>query len=87
MKALPDDGDSLYSEARNSVAAGAHTASVLTCRKLLMNVAVGLGADVGKGFMEYVEYLANKAICLAFRDWFVDSAARNWFRRLRLLVN
>src|SRR5438093_13345330 len=35
VKALPSDVDSLYREARNSVAAGAHTAAVLTCRKLL----------------------------------------------------
>src|SRR5437868_5440117 len=48
VKALPTDVDALYREARNSVAAGAHTAAVLTCRKLLLNIAVSQGAASGK---------------------------------------
>ncbi len=38
---LPEDIQVLYREARNCVSAGCQTAAVLTCRKLLMNVAVG----------------------------------------------
>src|SRR4051794_26073735 len=48
VRHLPGDVQALYREARNSAAAGSHTSAVLTCRKLLMNVAVGLGADPGK---------------------------------------
>jgi len=36
------------------------TSTVLTCRKLLMHIAVEKGAPEGKSFMEYVEYLSQK---------------------------
>jgi hypothetical protein len=36
------------------------TSVVLTCRKLLMHVAVEKGAQAGKTFLEYVDYLAQK---------------------------
>ena len=56
---LPPDIQALYQESRNAVAAGAHTASVLASRKLLMSVAVAQGAPAGQSFMSYVEYLSN----------------------------
>ena len=56
---LPSDINSLYSEARRASAASAHTAAVLVCRKLLMNIAVAQGAKIGGTFMSYVEYLSN----------------------------
>jgi hypothetical protein len=58
VKALPKDVEALYKEARNSVAVSAFTGSVLTCRKLLMNIAVAQGAVAGQSFLDYVEYLA-----------------------------
>ena len=58
VKALPKEVEALYREARNSVAASAHTGSVLLSRKLLMNVAVAQGAELGQSFLQYVEYLA-----------------------------
>jgi hypothetical protein len=36
------------------------TSAVLTCRKLLMHIAVEKGAPIGKSFLDYVEYLADK---------------------------
>ena len=57
---LPDDVKKLYREARNCVAIGSYTSAVLSCRKLLMHIAVAQQADVGKSFVEYVEYLAAK---------------------------
>jgi hypothetical protein len=57
---LPIDIEALYKEARKSTAASSFTASVLVCRKLLMNLAVSLGADPGKKFIEYVDFLAQK---------------------------
>ena len=50
---------SAYGEARDALAAGAPTASVLMSRKLLMNISVAQGADEGKIFAEYVDYLAT----------------------------
>jgi len=44
---LPDHIASLYREARYCVSVSAYTASVLACRKLLMNIAVAQGAQEG----------------------------------------
>lgn len=52
--------EDLYEEARNCMKVNAHTAAVMCCRKLLMNVAVSEGADTGKGFVYYVKYLAGE---------------------------
>jgi hypothetical protein len=56
---VPSDINALYSEARAAVAANAHTAAVLACRKLLMNVAVSQGASAGQTFVAYVDHLAS----------------------------
>lgn len=47
----------LYQEARNSLGAGAYTASVMICRKILMHVAVVSGASENLTFIEYVNFL------------------------------
>lgn len=57
---VPESLSILYEEARQSAAAGAYTASVLVCRKMLMNIAVTEEAEEGKTFLSYVEYLADK---------------------------
>ena len=56
---LPDEIGKLYNEARQCVSINSHTAAVLTCRKLLMNIAVSQGAEEGKSFISYVEYLSD----------------------------
>lgn len=57
---LPTDVASLFGEARSAVAAGAPTAAVLACRKILMHIAVEKKAEKNKSFVYYVEYLADK---------------------------
>ena len=57
---VPIDLADLYNEARVSAGAGAYTASVLACRKILMHVAVDKGAKPKESFVYYVEYLAEK---------------------------
>jgi len=57
---VPKEVEALYDEARACTGAQAYTAGVLACRKLLMNIAVQQGAEEGKRFLEYVEYLADK---------------------------
>jgi hypothetical protein len=57
---LPDDISRLYNEARDCCGVGAYTASVLACRKILMHVAVDLGADGDQSFLQYVEWLHNQ---------------------------
>lgn len=56
---LPKELESLYREARNCCGVSAFTASVLTSRKILMNIAVEQGAEPGLSFIKYVEYLAE----------------------------
>jgi len=56
---LPPDIKDLYREARNCVSVGSNTAAVLTCRKLLMNIAVAQKAEENKSFVSYVQYLAD----------------------------
>lgn len=75
VRALPKDIHALYREARACVAAGAHTAAVLTCRKLLMNIAVSEGAAAGKTFMDYVEYLA--------KNGYVPPKGKDWVDHIR----
>lgn len=57
---LPEDIADAYTEARKCTGAGAHTASEIMCRKILMHVAVDKGADTGKSFAEYLTYLENE---------------------------
>lgn len=59
VESLPSDIDSLYDEARKCFSVGAYTSAVLSCRKLLMNIAVSNGADEGKSFAHYVNYLVE----------------------------
>lgn len=76
---LPEDVNGLYHEARNSVAAGSYTAAVLSCRKLLMHIAVAQGASTGKSFVEYVEHLANSG--------YVPPNGRGWVDHIRTKGN
>ena len=76
---LPVDVESLYQESRNCVAASCHTAAVLICRKLLMNIAVAQGAKVGETFIKYVEYLASAG--------FVPPNGKGWVDHIRKKAN
>jgi len=49
----------LYDEGRRCMASNAPTSAVLAMRKILMHVAVELGAPPGRSFKEYVDYLAK----------------------------
>lgn len=67
---LPDHVAKLYDEARECVSVGAHTASVLTSRKLLMHIAVEKGAPPNARFVDYVDYLvANNWAPPGSKDW------------------
>jgi len=72
---LPADIAALYREARNCVSVSSHTSAVLTCRKLLMNIAVAQGAKEGESFISYVSYLADKG--------FVPPNGRGWVDHIR----
>lgn len=50
----------LFDEARRCISVNAYTASILCSRKLLMNIAVSKGADIGLSFQKYVDYIASQ---------------------------
>jgi hypothetical protein len=72
---LPDDINGLYEEARKCAGAGSFTGSVLLCRKLLMNIGVQEGAEEGKSFVHYIDYLAGKG--------FIPPKGRAWVDHIR----
>jgi Domain of unknown function (DUF4145) len=76
---VPDPVSGAYDEARRAYAAGCYTASTLLSRKMLMNIAVQEGADEGKHFKEYVQYLASKG--------FVPPNGEAWVDRIREVGN
>jgi hypothetical protein len=69
----------LYEEARCTTGAGAYTAAVLCCRKLLMHIAVSKGAQPGDTFVNYVQFLADKN--------FVPPDAHDWVDHIRKKSN
>lgn len=65
----------MYDEARKAFGAGAFSAAVLCCRKLLMHIAVSKGATEGQNFVSYVEYLSAKH--------YVPPDATDWVDHIR----
>ena len=72
---LPAEVEAVYLEARRCTSASAFTAAVLLCRKLLMNIAVSLGAKAGEPFIFYVEYLAENG--------YVPPNGKGWVDHIR----
>lgn len=69
----------LYNEARDCFSKNAFTATVLSCRKLLMHIAVAKGDSEGKNFIDYVEYLSQKG--------YVPPDAKIWVDHIRTKGN
>lgn len=65
----------LYEEARSSYSVGAYTGVVLLCRKLLMHIAVELGAEEEKRFVEYVDYLD--------KNHYISANSKKWVDQIR----
>ena len=79
VNSIPSDVETLYNEARNCTSCSAYTASVLCCRKLLMNIAVSKGAEEGLNFIEYIEYLSDKN--------FIPPNGKDWVDHIRTKGN
>ncbi|MGA2505923.1 MAG: DUF4145 domain-containing protein [Chitinispirillaceae bacterium] len=65
----------IYDEARKCFSANSFTASVLCCRKLLMNIAISKGAEKGLNFIDYVDFLSDKN--------FVPPDGKEWVDHIR----
>ena len=72
---LPKGLEKLYNEARSCAGHSAFTGAVLLCRKLLMNIGVQQGADEGKSFLYYIDFLAERG--------FVPPNGRHWVDHIR----
>lgn len=74
---LPADVAALYEDARQSAAVRAYTASVLVCRKMLVDLAVAQGDSYkrGKPIWEYVDYLAASI--------FTPPHGKEWLDRIK----
>lgn len=80
VKGIDDAGvESLYAEARDCFSKNAFTAAVLSCRKILMHIAVSKGDEEGKNFINYVEYLSVKG--------YVPPDAKSWVDHIRTKGN
>lgn len=68
---FPDDNTKLlYNEIRNCMSAHAYTSAVLSARKLLMHIGVNCGAEKGKTFEYYVNYLdENGYVSINCKKW------------------
>jgi hypothetical protein len=60
IQQVPQALGALYEEAKRWTSQNCHTAAVLLCRKMLMNIAVERGASEGLKFIECVCYLSDK---------------------------
>ena len=69
----------LYEEARNCMKAKAYTSVGMCCRKMLMHIGVNCGAEVGKTFKEYVDYLDNNN--------FIPTNCKEWVDIIRTKGN
>jgi hypothetical protein len=72
---VPAELHTLYCETRDCVSNGNYTASVLLCRKMLMNIAVQQGAEHNLAFIKYVDYLSDKG--------FVPPHGKQWVDHIR----
>jgi Domain of unknown function (DUF4145) len=72
---LPENIEQLYNEARKCLTVNAFTSTVLSCRKLLMNISVSKGADSGKNFAYYVSFLED--------NHFIPPNSRDWVDHIR----
>jgi Domain of unknown function (DUF4145) len=69
---VPSELAALFHEARASAGAGASTAAVLTCRKILMHLAVEEGAQPNLTFVAYVDFLQKNHFAPPKSDAWVD---------------
>ena len=80
VEEIPDPlVEELYEEARRATSANCYTSAILCCRKLLMHIAVSLGAPEGKSFAEYVTYLKN--------NHYTPPKSETWVDHIRKMGN
>ncbi len=70
LDGLPVEIEAAYQEARSCFSINAFTACELLCRKILMYVGIDKGAEEGKPFISYLNYLEEKGyITPIIKEW------------------
>lgn len=72
---VPEELNKLYEEARRCTTNNCQTAAVLVCRKILMNIAVQVGAKEGESFIAYVKFLSDKG--------YIPPNGKHWVDHIR----
>lgn len=72
IKKLPPNIEEVYDEIRKTMQISAYTSCAMLMRKLLMHISVEEGADEGKTFQFYIEYMENNGIILKKTKPLVD---------------
>ena len=76
---IPSEVNKVYQEALDAYSAGAFTGTTLLCRKLLMSIAVNLGAKENQTFAEYVKFLDEES--------YITKTSRIWVDLIRKIGN
>ena len=70
LEGLPIEIENAYQEARSCFSINAFTACDLLCRKILMHVGVNKGAEEGKSFISYLNFLEDQGyITPIIKEW------------------
>ena len=72
VKNLPPDIHEVYREIRETAKNTCYTATILLARKLIMHIAVAVGATEGETFKHYVDYLAKEGYTPPGADKLLD---------------
>ncbi len=70
LEGLPGEIEAAYQEARKCFSINAYTGCELLCRKILMYVGVDKGAEEGKRFVFYINFLESEGfITPSIKEW------------------
>lgn len=62
IEKIPADINIIYNEIRKSMQSNCFNGAIMLMRKLIMHIAVEEGAEEGKKFIEYIDYLCEEGI-------------------------
>ena len=79
LQNIPLEVMKVYQEALDAYSVGAFTGTTLLCRKLLMHIAVDLGAKENESFAEYVKFFDEQH--------FISPRSHGWVDEIRKIGN
>lgn len=79
LQNIPLEVMEVYQEALDAYSVGAFTGTTLLCRKLLMHIAVDLGAKENESFAEYVKFFDEQH--------YISPRSHNWVDEIRKIGN